>query len=149
MRLYFIFKNILVVCLGNICRSPTAERIFQKKLPLARISSAGISAMVGHDMDRKSASLLEANGYNSEKHIARKLNAEEVFKADLVLVMEKSHQDFMIKHSPEYSGKIFLLGKWEKNINIHDPYRKSNEMFNYVFNQIEKNCTEWCAKLSK
>ena len=46
-----MYHNILIVCLGNICRSPTAERIMQKKLPGHRISSAGIKALAGKDAD--------------------------------------------------------------------------------------------------
>lgn len=48
-----MYHNILIVCLGNICRSPTAERIMQKKLPGHQISSAGIKALAGKDADFK------------------------------------------------------------------------------------------------
>ena len=137
----------MIVCLGNICRSPTAERILQQQLPLKTISSAGIQALVGHDIDKNAASTLEANGYGYKKHLAKKLDRQSINQADLVLVMEKEHQHLIIKQYPEASGKIFLLGKWQGDIDIHDPYHKSNEVFNYVFKKIEKYCMDWVSRL--
>jgi protein-tyrosine phosphatase len=148
LRAYFIFDNILVVCVGNICRSPTAERIFQQKMPTKIISSAGLQALVGHDMDQRAASLLKVNGYDTRQHVARKLNRELVVEADLILVMENDHQGLLMKQYPEASGKILLLGKWQGGIDIPDPYRKSNEVFSHVFNQVEKNTISWCERLA-
>ena len=54
----FMFQNILVVCMGNICRSPTAERILQKKLPNHRISSASINTLTGKTNCETSASAM-------------------------------------------------------------------------------------------
>lgn len=145
---YAIYNNILILCVGNICRSPTAEVVLQKKLPGKTISSAGLEALVGHDIDNYSASILEAKGYGSKKHIARQLNLDLITKADLILVMEKGHQSLIMQKYPESSGKIMLFGKWQENTDIHDPYRKSFEVFSYVFDQIEKSSLDWAAKLT-
>lgn len=143
-----IYNNILIVCVGNICRSPTAEVILQQKLPNKTISSAGLQALVGHDIEKKAASILEAKGYSFGKHVARKLDLELIQEADLVLVMEKDHQSLIMQKYPEASGKIMLFGKWQDNADIHDPFRKSPEVFSYVFDQIEKNCLNWSKKLA-
>lgn len=142
-----IFNSILIVCVGNICRSPSAERIFKKKMPLMTIASAGLQALVGHDIDESAASLLKLNGYDASPHAACKLNRMLINQADLVFVMEKSHQTLLMKKYPQASGKILLLGKWLDDADIHDPYGKSPEAFSYVFSQIEKSCSSWCKKL--
>lgn len=147
-RICAIYNKILIVCVGNICRSPTAQIILQQKLPSRAISSAGIEALVGHDLDNNAASILVAKGYGSQKHTARQLNRNLVNEADLVLVMEKSHQALIMQKYPDASGKIILFGRWQENVDITDPYRKGSEVFNYVFDQIEKSSLDWAAKLT-
>ncbi|MFB1036111.1 MAG: low molecular weight protein-tyrosine-phosphatase [Sinobacterium sp.] len=133
--------------MGNICRSPTAERMLKQNMPNKNITSAGINALVGYDIDPEAASLLEANGYDASQHIARNLDRKMIVEADLVLVMEKEQQALLTKHYPEASGKIMMFGKWQNEADINDPYRKSSECFYYVFEKIEKNTTIWCKKL--
>jgi protein-tyrosine phosphatase len=118
-------------------------------MPSRMISSAGIKALVGQDVDKSAARLLEANGYKTAKHAARKLDGQLIAEADLVLVMENDHQNIIMKQYPQASGKILLLGKWQGNMDIHDPYRRSDEVYNYIFNQIEESCLSWCDKLEK
>lgn len=104
--------------------------------------------MVGHDIDNYAGSILEAKGYGTKKHTARQLNLDLITKADLVLVMEKGHQSLIMQQYPASSGKIMLFGKWQENADIHDPYRKSLEVFSYVFDQIEKSSLDWALKLT-
>ena len=61
-----MFKNILIVCVGNICRSPTAEALFAHRLSGQdlTISSAGIGALVGNPMDKTAHEVLQDNGEN-------------------------------------------------------------------------------------
>ena len=142
-----IFHNILLVCFGNICRSATAERILQQKLPLLHIESAGIDAVVGHGIEKNSASILDSNGYSSTGHKAKKLNSVLVNESDLILVMEKSHRESIIKLYPQACGKVFLLGKWCEDLEILDPYQKSMEVFYRTYEKIEKNCVQWALKI--
>lgn len=76
-----MFQNILVVCHGNICRSPTAERILQKKLPKHRISSAGIQALTGKDADFQAIKTALKHGVVVAGHTARQLTVEMCDKA--------------------------------------------------------------------
>ena len=71
-----MFQNILVVCLGNICRSPTAERLLQKKLPRHQISSAGLKALTGNDADFQAIKTALKHGVIVAGHTARQLTAE-------------------------------------------------------------------------
>ncbi len=142
-----MFNKILTVCLGNICRSPSAERILQQLMPTNEITSAGIGDFLHSDMEKNAAKLLTINNYNSENHNVRQVNSQIINNAELILVMEKKHQQILMQKYPSASGKIMLLGKWNDNEEISDPYCKSIEAFEHVFTQIEKNCQAWAQKL--
>ncbi|TRX57202.1 low molecular weight protein-tyrosine-phosphatase [Thalassomonas sp. M1454] len=142
-----MFNNILTVCIGNICRSPSAERILQQLLPSKGITSAGIGALVDHEIETNAAELLKVNGYNSDNHKARQVNDDIIQNAELILVMEKKHQQVLMKKYPAASGKIMLLGKWNNEQEIPDPYKRSNEAFEHAYQLIEKNCQAWAQKL--
>jgi protein-tyrosine phosphatase len=144
---FIIFNNILVICVGNICRSPAAERILTKKLPGKSIFSAGLAAVVDHGIDENVCSLLLDNGYEVDSHKAKKVNSKLIASADLILVMEKSHKNTVMKHYPESSGKIMLLGKWLDNMEIQDPYRKSSDAYQQVFEQLQNSCMTWYERL--
>jgi len=142
-----IFQNILIVCIGNICRSPSAEKILQAKSPRLNISSAGIKALVGKPIDKNAAYELDSHGYGFENHSARQLDDLLVQQADLILVMELFQQQRLMAEFPAASGKVMLLGKWLDNIEINDPYGKSAEAFALIFKQIETACEGWSDKL--
>lgn len=57
-----MFNSILVVCTGNICRSPIGERYLRRALPNKKIDSAGISALVGHSADDSAIRIAEKHG---------------------------------------------------------------------------------------
>jgi len=92
--------------------------------------------------------LLEKHGYSSNNHKARKVNAKMIQFADIVLTMEQSHQQVLVKDYPQASGKVMLLGKWLDDLEISDPYQKSFEAFSQVFSQIEDSCVAWVKILS-
>ena len=142
-----MFDNVLIVCVGNICRSPTAEKILQAEAPGLNISSAGIDALVGKPINSNAGHQLSFNGYKDQTHSARQLDQRLVQEADLVLVMEEFQRRRLMRDYPSESGKFMLLGKWLDNLEINDPYRKSAEAFALVFEQIEQSCQAWAEKL--
>ena len=99
------FNSILVVCVGNICRSPTAERLLMQALPHKTISSAGISAMVGQSADASAEAIALQHGLSLEGHIARQLTRELCQQHDLILVMEQKHIEAVTRIAPEVRGK--------------------------------------------
>ena len=64
-------QNILVVCVGNICRSPMAEFFLKQSHPDLHISSAGLSAMVGHSADNKAIACMDGLNIDMRSHVAR------------------------------------------------------------------------------
>lgn len=142
------FNSILVVCIGNICRSPTAERLLKQALPQKNISSAGISALVGHAADDSATIVAAQNGVSLEGHIAQQLTRELCQKHDLILVMEQKHIDAVARLAPEVRGKTMLYGHWIKR-DIPDPYRQSHEAFEFTYELIADATQAWAQRLKK
>lgn len=137
-----IFKNILVVCIGNICRSPMAEYFLKNTYPDRKIHSAGISGMIGHPADDKALECMQKFDINMQGHIARKLNAELVKSADLILVMSHNQLKHVEQTWPYSKGKTFRLGHW-RGKNIADPYQHDQEFFNETCQLIQDCIADW------
>ena len=137
-----MFDSILIVCTGNICRSPIAERILRSLLPEKRIDSAGTGALVDHPADQS------AERISLENHKGRQFSSAIARKYDLILVMEKVHQEQIARIAPEASGKTMLMGHWLDYREIPDPYRKSDEAFESVYQLIDLASKRWVDKLS-
>lgn len=144
-----MFENILVVCVGNICRSPTGERLLRQHLPEKRIESAGVSAVVGAEAYRRSQEVAESNGLSLVGHCARQLTPEIASEFDLILVMEKKHMDTVARISPSARSKTMLFGQWLSTTDkdIPDPYGESDEMFIQVYKQMAESAELWADKL--
>ncbi len=142
------FDSILVVCIGNICRSPTAERLLKQALPHKTISSAGISALAGHAADDTATAVADQNGVSLEGHVARQLTRELCQQHDLILVMEQQHIDAVTRIAPEVRGKTMLYGHWIKR-DIPDPYRQSREAFEFTYDLLADATQAWAQRLKK
>lgn len=140
-------ENILVVCVANICRSPIAGMLLQKALPHKNVTSAGINALVGKPMHENSIKLTSPLGMDCTQHAARQLTAKICGENDVILVMEKNHIDTVMNIDPTVKGKIFLLGKWLGGKEISDPYKQGFEMYERVFELIQKSAISWAKKL--
>lgn len=144
-----MFQRILTVCIGNICRSPTAEYLLRQQLTSRdiQVSSAGLHAMAGHPMDATALQVISEHGIDGSAHRARQLTSAMLRAADLVLGMEKSHVNAMVRMAPEASGKIFVLDKWLQARDIPDPYRQQRPAFDHVYELIEQGVISWLRYL--
>lgn len=142
-----MFDSILVVCTGNICRSPIGERYLQVALPTKRINSAGTGALVNHAADASAMKVAEQHGLSLEGHSGRQFTSALARQYDLILVMERSHIEQIGNIAPEARGKIMLFGHWLNQREIPDPYRKSDEAFLSVYKLIEQAGKLWAEKL--
>ena len=146
-----MFENILVVCIGNICRSPVAEALLKNTLinkgnKKYNISSAGLGAMVGHKPDKIACELMLEKGLDISDYQATQLNQEMTLKADLILVMESVHKDLIENKEPSAKGKVFRLGEWG-GFEIADPYRQERKVFEEAVQLIEKGVKDWVDKI--
>lgn len=146
-----MFKNILMVCIGNICRSPTAEILLREALPAQgfSVSSAGISALVDKPIETKAEEVLRSNGHAIHEHRARQLTREMLHAADLVLVMERPHMEHIQRMAPEARGKVFLLGKWQDERDVPDPYRKDEAAFTSAYQLIDEGVAAWASRIHR
>ena len=106
-----MFNKILVVCVGNICRSPTGEALLKKMLPQKDIRSAGVQALVGHAADEQAKKIALQRGVEMHAHIAAQLDIERCQEADLILVMEPLRINAVEKICPTVRGKVMLYGQ--------------------------------------
>ena len=136
------FNHILIVCVGNICRSPMAEYFFKAALPGRHVHSAGISALIDYPADDKAQRCMQRLDINMQEHRAKKLNGDMIRKADLILVMTKNQQKYLEKMWPFAKGKTFRLGHWQ-SINIADPYQKDQTFFDEICQQIQQCVNDW------
>ncbi|OYN74360.1 low molecular weight phosphatase family protein [Mycolicibacterium sphagni] len=108
--------HVLFVCTGNICRSPTAERLavtFAARLGIADFtaSSAGVRAVIAHPIHQKSVPVLEELGGNASDFAARQLTQKIASAADLVLTMTRAHRDAVLELAPRQLVRTFTLAE--------------------------------------
>ena len=141
-----MFNKVLLVCIGNICRSPTAEILMRHQLrdrAGVHVSSAGLQALVGRPIDETAGELLREKGHDPGSHRGRLATPSVLSAADLVLVMEQSHVARIAREVPQVSGKTFLLGHWDGRAEIPDPYRQQRPAFEHVYRLMAEGVESW------
>ena len=144
-----MFNRVLVVCEGNLCRSPVGAALLERQVPECRVESAGLSARPGEEMDPVAREVAEANGLEVGPHASRLVTRELVRATELLLVMAAPQREHLHAAMPEFSGKTMLFGKWMDERDIPDPYRKNREVHEQVFRLLEQASRGWSAKLRK
>lgn len=144
-----MFERILVVCVGNICRSPTVEYLLRHRLGARSIAveSAGLAALTGKPIDPTAGQLLAEHGIDASAHRARQLDDQAIVDAQLILVMQRGHLDTLSKRSPHAVGRTFLLGKWQGDRDIPDPFRQQRPAFEHVYRLIDEGVDSWVSRL--
>ena len=142
-------KHILVVCTGNICRSPTGEYILKKELgPEFTVMSAGLGALVDHPAHELSQKIALEHGIDMSAHRARQINLDILKWADLVLVMENGHKQELLSRYPWLEGKVFRYGEAQR-VDVPDPYRRPENAYVLAWNFISKMTPYWVEKIKQ
>ena len=139
-------QTILVVCVGNICRSPMAEYFLKQQCPDKTILSAGISGLIGHPADDKAIICMDRCGIDMRPHVAQKLTAHLIRQADLILVMSRQQQQHVENTWPFSKGKVFRLGHWQ-NQDVPDPYRHEQHVFDETCTNIQSYVRDWASRI--
>lgn len=147
-----MFQSVLVLCIGNICRSPVAEGILKKmsarhQLNLI-ISSAGVHAMVDDPAQPHSIAVAQEHEIDITNHQARQLTADILNQHELVLVTDETVRKIAMQQHPFAAGKIKKIGNF-RNKEIDDPYQKPKQYFDIMYTDLENCLQDWMQKVWK
>ena len=110
--------SILVVCTGNVCRSPLAEQLLAARLATAGIdasvSSAGTAALVGQGMPQEASALSLRYGGVPDLHVARQLTESLIDDADLVLTASREHRAAVASLVPRSARRAYTLAEFAR-----------------------------------
>lgn len=141
--------KVLMVCLGNICRSPLAEGILKHKLDQrnieAFVDSAGTGGYhIGSLPDQRSIDIAEKYGINISDQRARKIRSVDFEEFDLIFAMDTyNYQDLRAMAKEAELGKIKMIlneSNQRKNMSVPDPYYGGQDGFENVFQMLDLAC---------
>lgn len=149
--------RVLMICMGNICRSPTAEGVLRHKLAQAgladviEVDSAGTHAYhVGSPPDQRSQQAARRRGYDLSEQRARKVQAQDFQQFDLLLAMDWDNLAVLEEHcpqDPELRRKLKRLTEFVSSSSPHagaevvpDPYYGGPAGFEFVLDLVEHAC---------
>lgn len=145
--------GILFVCTGNICRSPTAQGIFEQLLREAKLSnqfvidSAGVSGgHAGQAPDPRSQQAAKARGVDLSRQRARKIKADDFQRFDYLIAMDQGHHDSLLRMQADIAqakARLHLLLEFAPALalaEVPDPYYGPLNGFQRVFDIVDAGC---------
>ena len=145
-----MIKRVLILCIGNICRSPMAEAVMRERLAgrdrEIDVRSAGLGAMEGYPADESVQLLLQRRGMDISTHRAVQVSREMLRWADLILVMEDRQRLQLGQYDPSAIGKVLLLGHWIGE-QVPDPYLAPLGVFEETLEIIDRAVGAWIERL--
>ena len=143
--------RVLFVCMGNICRSPTAHGVFQRKLLDAgmahqvKVDSAGTHSFhIGSPPDARSQAHAARRGYDLSDQRARQITDDDFALYDLILVMDWDNLALVQDDAPpQYAAKVRRLTEFclthDASV-VPDPYHGGADAFDEVLDLVEDAC---------
>ncbi len=150
-------SSVLLVCLGNICRSPTAEEIFRQQAAIAglsmKVDSAGTGDWhIGHAPDERAQRHAKAHGYNISKLVGRQVSVDDFHNFDLILAMDAQNLADLqiikdgIVDTEANLAKLALFSEEDPTYggdDVPDPYTGDADAFEEVIERIESSAQAW------
>jgi protein-tyrosine phosphatase len=147
--------KILMVCLGNICRSPLAEGILKSKIDSSKVfvDSAGTGHWhIGDEPDKRSIAVGKKHNINITDQRGRQFSAKDFENFDIIYVMDNSNKEnvLALAQNDSHREKVKLILDEifpGENVDVPDPYFGGNAGFENVFQMLDKACEEIARKL--
>jgi len=142
--------KVLFVCMGNICRSPTADAVFRHLVKEAgadhmiHVDSAGTHAYhIGDPPDQRTQDTARQRGYRMHDLRARAVQASDFEEFDYILAMDKENLSLLQQRSPhQHTSKIQLFMQYSTqanpNVEVPDPYFGGHQGFELVLDMVEE-----------
>ncbi|WP_196851976.1 low molecular weight protein-tyrosine-phosphatase [Flavobacterium sp. CAN_S2] len=147
--------KILMVCLGNICRSPLAEGILASKLPKEKftVDSAGTGSWhIGHSPDERSIAVAKKNKISISNQKGRQFSTTDFDSFDYIYVMDNSNYEDVVKlaENQQQKEKVELILNElfpNEKVDVPDPYFGLPNGFEIVYNMLDEVCEIIAKKL--
>ncbi len=142
--------KILMVCLGNICRSPLAEGILKSKVNTNQvfIDSAGTGSWhIGELPDKRSIQVADKNEINITDQRSRQFVVKDFDEFDMIFVMDNSNYETVMSlarndHDKQKVNLILNSIYPKENLDVPDPYYDGTNGFDNVFEMLDKACNQ-------
>lgn len=133
-------RTVMVICHGNICRSPFAGAELARRKPDLQVRSAGLEAGEGNSAELFAGRMAQEFGVDLTGHKAHRLSAEDIAWADLIVAMQGHHVAKVRRRWPGAEKSVRLLGDFLPSAPyaIEDPWGREADVFSAVFERIVK-----------
>ncbi|THD68065.1 low molecular weight phosphotyrosine protein phosphatase [Robertkochia marina] len=147
--------KVLMVCLGNICRSPLAEGVLKRKAPVNRVQvdSAGTSNYhIGEAPDPRSIAIADKYGIDIRSQRGRQFSVSDFRDFDLIYAMDRSNYNHIISMAPDETSKAkvhMILNEVfpGENMDVPDPYYGGDNGFDKVYKMLDQACDKILQKI--
>ena len=143
-------RRVLVICHGNICRSPFGEALIAVRAPALEVRSAGLHASDGNPADLQAIACAQRMGVSLVAHRSQLATNDLLGWADLILVMQGAHVAEIARRFPSCVGRVRLLGDYlpEPPYGLPDPWGEADEVFDRVFTRLRAAADRLVARIS-
>ncbi|CAN0627646.1 putative low molecular weight protein-tyrosine-phosphatase EpsP [Burkholderia multivorans] len=141
-----MIERILIICDGNVCRSPMAGAMLASALPSAAVQCAGLAALAGRPAAQAAIEVMRVRGFDIGSHIAQPVHLGHVRASQLILAMTVAQCREVERRYPFSRGRVFLLDQIDK-LDVVDPVGKSSAVFEAVANHIERVVAYWATRV--
>lgn len=150
--------RVLFVCMGNVCRSPTAEAVFRRQAELAGLARVIQCASAGtHDFhvgaapDGRARAVASERGYDLSRLRGRHVSDEDFVRYDMILAMDSQNMSLLRKRCPgDHADKLRMLMEFARRhavLEVPDPYYGNARGFELVLDMIEDACGSLLAHI--